>query len=67
MDLARLRRENFFSIETLNARIRELLDELNSRVMKKLGASRRELHERLDRPALRALPSIPSSTANGSV
>jgi transposase len=57
--LARLRRETFFSIETLNTRIRELLDELNTREMKKLGASRRDLYERFDRPALRPLPETP--------
>jgi transposase len=56
--LARLRRETFFSLETLNARIRTLLEELNARPMKKLGgATRRELFERFDRPALRPLPS----------
>ena len=55
--LGRLRRESFFSIEALNARIRELLEELNTRKMKKLGMSRRELFERIDRPALRPLPA----------
>jgi transposase len=56
--LARLRNETFFSIESLNLRIRELLDELNSRPMKKLGGiSRRDLFERVERPALRPLPS----------
>jgi transposase len=56
--LARLRRETFFSIDELNARIRELGDDLNARPRKKLGGvSRRELCERYDRPALRPLPS----------
>ena len=41
----------------LNARIRELTDELNDRTMRVYGASRRELFERLDRPALGALPA----------
>jgi transposase len=55
--LARLRNETFFSLEALNLRIRELLDELNARPMKKLGGvSRRELFERVERPALRPLP-----------
>lgn len=55
--LARLRNETFFSIEALNARIRELLEDLNARPMKSLGGvSRRELFERVDRPALRPLP-----------
>ena len=41
--LARLRHETFFSLAALNARIRELLIELNARPMKGYGgASRRE-------------------------
>jgi transposase len=56
--LARLRDETFFTIEALNARIRELLEELNARAMKSLGGvSRRELFERVDRPALMPLPT----------
>jgi transposase len=56
--LARLRNETFFSLEALNLRIRHLLDELNDRPMKKLGGiSRRELFERVERPALRRLPT----------
>jgi transposase len=54
--LARIRNETFFSLEALNARIRELLDELNNRVMRVYRASRRELFLRLDQPALRGLP-----------
>jgi transposase len=54
--LARLRHQTFFSLEALNARIAELLEELNARPMRLYGASRRELFERLDRPALRPLP-----------
>ncbi|MBX3245773.1 MAG: IS21 family transposase [Myxococcales bacterium] len=54
--LARLRHETFFSLTDLNARIRELLIELNERPMRGYGgATRRELFERLDQPALRAL------------
>jgi transposase len=54
--LARLRHRTFFSLAELNAAIRELCDEMNKRPMKTYGASRRELFERLDKPALRALP-----------
>ena len=54
--VARLRHETFFSLGALNARIRELLDELNDRPMRVYRASRRELFLRLDRPALRPLP-----------
>jgi transposase len=55
--LARLRHETFFSLATLNTRIAELLADLNARPMRLYRASRRELFERLDQPALRALPA----------
>lgn len=56
--LARLRHEPFFSLPAINARIRELLEELNARPMKAYGGqSRRELFERFDRPALQPLPA----------
>jgi transposase len=55
--LARLRHERFFSLAALNARIAERLEDLNTRPMRLYRASRRELWERLDRPALRPLPA----------
>jgi len=55
--VARLRNRSFFDLADLNAAIRELLDHLNDRPMQKLGVSRRELWERLDRPALKPLPA----------
>jgi transposase len=55
--VARLRHETFFSLDALNERIAELLVDLNARKMKRYGASRRELFERLDHPALRPLPA----------
>src|SRR5580658_5214623 len=57
--LARMRNENFNSLGALNARIAELCAELNRRVMRHYKASRLELFERLDKPALRALPEEP--------
>ena len=57
--LARLRHETFFSLAALNARITELLAALNARPMRLYRASRRELFERLDRLALRPLPTEP--------
>lgn len=54
--LARVRNQTFYSLSELNARIRELLEELNGRKMRRYGATRRELFERLDKPALRQLP-----------
>jgi transposase len=55
--LARLRHETFFSLAALNTRIAELLTDLNARPMRLYRASRRELFERLDQPALRPLPA----------
>lgn len=59
--LARLRNETFFSLDDLNGRIRELVEELNARPMKKKlgGVSRRELFERLERRELAPLPDEP--------
>ena len=57
--LARLRNRRFFSLSELNAAIRESLGELNTRLMRKLGASRREFFETIDQPALLPLPAEP--------
>jgi transposase len=57
--LARLRHAPFASLAALNARIAEHLQDLNTRRMRRYQASRRELFERLDRPALRPLPAAP--------
>ena len=62
--LARMRNQTFFSLAELNARIAELLAELNDRPMRLYGASRRELFERLDAGA-RPCRASPSSTASG--
>jgi transposase len=55
--LARLRHRTFFSLGELNAAILELLDGINDRLMRRWGESRRQLFERLERPALRPLPT----------
>lgn len=57
--LARLRNQRFFSLEELNARIAEINDDLNNRMMRKYGYSRRQLFEQVERSALRPLPSEP--------
>lgn len=57
--LARLRHRCFFSLAELNTAIAALIGELNSRPFKKLPGCRREAFERIDRPALNPLPSIP--------
>jgi len=61
--LARLRDRVFFSLTELNAAIRELLRPLNERPFQKLPGSRRELFERLDRPAMQPLPAARYSFA----
>ena len=55
--LARLRNETFFTLDALNVRIAELLEELNARKMRLYGASRRELFERIEKAALMPLPT----------
>jgi len=57
--LARLRNERFLSLTELNAAIAALLADLNARPMRRLGVSRLQLFEELDRPALNPLPSEP--------
>jgi hypothetical protein len=61
--LARIRNEKFESLGALNARLSELTADLNDRVMRTYKASRRELFERLDRPALAPLPEQPFEAA----
>jgi transposase len=57
--LAALRHRVFYHLSELNAAIEVLLGKLNERVMRHVKQSRRELYERLDRPALKALPARP--------
>jgi len=57
--LARLRNRRFFSLEELNTAIRECVADLNAGIMRKLGKSRRELFETIERPALKPLPAEP--------
>jgi len=54
--MARLRKENFFSLRQLNLKIQELLIDVNQRQMKKHPGSRLEQFERIDKPALKPLP-----------
>lgn len=58
--LARLRNRQFYSLAELNASIAELLRRLNEdRAIRRLGRTRRQLLEELDRPALKPLPVEP--------
>ena len=61
--LAKLRNHQFFSFEELNAAIRPLLEQLNEKVTRHLGASRLQLFEQLDKPALKLLPAEPYAYA----
>jgi transposase len=58
--IGRLRDRRFYSLAELNAAIGELLKRLNEeRPIRRLGVTRRQLFEELDRPALKPLPSEP--------
>jgi hypothetical protein len=62
--LARLRNQRFFSLAELNVAIGECAAAISAKVMRKIGNSRAELLETLDRPALCAPPVAPYSYAD---
>src|SRR5260370_17120566 len=58
--LGRLRNQRFYSLTALNEAIRGLLVRVNDqRPIRRLGVTRRQLLEDLDRPALKPLPVEP--------
>ena len=58
--LGRMRRRTFYSLAEVNAAIGEMLKNLNEeRPIRRLGVTRRQLLEEIDRPALKALPIEP--------
>ena len=58
--LGRLRNRRFYSLAEVNEAIRDLLVRLNEqRPIRRLGVTRRQLHDELDRPALKPLPLEP--------
>jgi transposase len=57
--LAALRHHRFGALCELKTAIAPLLERLNTRPMRKLERSRRELFDELDRPALKPLPPAP--------
>jgi transposase len=61
--LAPLRHHTFTSLHELNEEIERLLERLNERPFQKLEGNRRQLFERVDRPALLPLPSVPYAYA----
>ena len=54
--LARLRHTTFYSIAQLNNKINELMPLYRNKKMKRLGVSRQELFDTIDKPALNPLP-----------
>jgi transposase len=58
--LARLRNRQFFSLDEVNAAVREELEALNNRPMKEYGGqTRRQRFEELDKPYAQQLPAEP--------
>ncbi|MBV9375742.1 MAG: IS21 family transposase [Alphaproteobacteria bacterium] len=57
--VAKLRNRRFFSLSELNAAISELTTQLDARVTRHLGTSRRALFDEIERPALKPLPVEP--------
>jgi transposase len=54
--LGRLRHQTFFSLEEANRAIEQVLKRMNGHVMRRLGLSRSDLFESVEKPALRTLP-----------
>jgi len=55
--LMRLRHHTFFSVDELNQEINKLIDLYNNKIIRRLGKSRTELFEQLDKPMLHPLRS----------
>jgi hypothetical protein len=54
--LGRLRHLTFFSLAECNAAIAAAVERINSREMRRLGMSRRQLFEAIERPVMQGLP-----------
>jgi len=61
--LAALRHRRFTTLAEVHEAVRPLLEKLNARPMRKLGKSRRELFEQVEKATLRALPARPYQLA----
>ncbi|HID67833.1 MAG TPA: IS21 family transposase, partial [Roseibacterium sp.] len=55
--VARLRNQRFFTLDDLNSAIKDLNAQINGKMSRHLGASRQDLYDRLDKPALKPLPA----------
>ena len=53
--LMKLRNHTFFSVDELNEAIAPLLDQYNDKIIRKLGKSRFQLFEEIDKPALQPI------------
>jgi transposase len=60
---AKLRKRTFFTLAELNAAIRDCVEQINNRVTRHLGASRRSLFEQIERSALKSIPATEYSFA----
>ena len=65
--LARLRDQQFFSLQQLNEVIRKLLIDLNKKPFQKLPGCRQTTFEAIDKPALKPLPQTPYEFAEWKV
>jgi transposase len=55
--IAKLRKRTFFTLAELNVAIRDCIEQINNRVTRHLGTSRRSLFEQIERSALKSLPA----------
>lgn len=55
--LMKLRHHTFFSVDELNEQINGLIDGYNNKIIRRLGKSRTQLFEQLDKPYLKPLPA----------
>ena len=63
--LGRLRHRTFFSLAECNAAITLAMQRMNERPMRKIGVSRRELFEQIERDALQKCPTRIGSSRSG--
>jgi transposase len=55
--IAKIRKRTFFTLAELNAAIRDCVEQINNRVTRHLGSSRRSLFEEIERSSLKPLPT----------
>lgn len=65
--IAPLRNRKFFSLHEVNLAFKEQLEQLNNKVMKSVGRSRRQEFEEIDQPNLRPLPEKPYEYAERKI